>query len=78
LDEEARLVVGHVAMRNFGLVRDRMRSIVMHAEVGITEQAWETRESQLIRVRRLQSERARSERLLDEELREVLDDAMDE
>jgi tetratricopeptide (TPR) repeat protein len=78
LDQEARMVVGEVAMRNFGLVRDRLRGIVMRADVGITEEAWEAREEQLIRVRKLQSERARSERLLDEELREVLDDAVDE
>jgi tetratricopeptide (TPR) repeat protein len=78
LDQEARIVVGEVAMRNFGLVRDRLRGIVMRADVGITEEAWEAREGQLVRVRKLQSERARSERLLDEELREVLDDAVDE
>jgi hypothetical protein len=67
-----------VALRNFGLVRDRLRGIVMRADVGITEEAWESREVQLVRVRSLQSERARSERLLDEELREVLDDAVDQ
>jgi tetratricopeptide (TPR) repeat protein len=78
LDQEARLVVGEVALRNFGLVRDRLRGIVMRADVGITEEAWESREVQLVRVRSLQSERARSERLLDEELREVLDDAVDQ
>ena len=78
LDQEARLVVGEVAMRNFGLVRDRLRAIVLRADVGITEEAWEAREEQLIRVRSLQTERARSERLLNEELREVLDDAVDQ
>jgi tetratricopeptide (TPR) repeat protein len=75
LDQEARLVVGQVAMRNFGLVRDRLRGIVIRADVGVTEEAWEVREEQVTRVRNLLSERARSERLLDEELREVLDDA---
>jgi tetratricopeptide (TPR) repeat protein len=78
LDQEARLVVGEVAMRNFGLVRDRLRAVVLRADVGITEEAWEAREEQLIRVRSLQTERARSERLLNEELREVLDDAVDQ
>jgi hypothetical protein len=39
LDREARLVVGEVAMRNFGLVRDRLKSIVLRADVGITEEA---------------------------------------
>ena len=74
LDQEARMVVGGVAMRNFGLVRDRLRNIVLRADVGITEEAWEVREEQLTRVRRLRVERARGERRLQEELNEVLDD----
>lgn len=78
LDQEARLIVGEVAMRNFGLVRDRLRGIVLRADVGVTEEAWEAREEQMVRVRRLQTERARAERLLNEELREVLDDSVDQ
>src|SRR5262249_18597316 len=77
LDSEARLVVGEVAMRNFGLVRDRLRNIVLRADVGITEEAWEVREEQMTRVRNLQIERAREDRLLKEELNEVLDDSGD-
>lgn len=75
LDDQARLVVGEVAMRNLGLVRDRLKNIVMRADVGITEQAWEVREEQITRVRALQVERAREDRLLREELQEVLDDS---
>ena len=75
LDTEARDLVGHVAERNFKLVRDKLRGIVLRADVGITEQAWEVREEELERVHNLQSERAREEQLLDEELREVLDDS---
>ena len=56
------------------LVRDKLRGIVLRADVGITEQAWEVREEELDRVRSLQGERAREEQLLDEELKEVLDD----
>jgi tetratricopeptide (TPR) repeat protein len=74
-DGEARDLVGHVAERNFKLVRDKLRNIVLRADVGITEQAWEVREEELERVHNLQSERAREEQLLDEELREVLDDS---
>ena len=74
LDSEGRLVVGQVAMRNFQLVRDRLRNIVLRADVGVTEEAWELREEQLTRVRNLQLERSRSEQQLNEELREVLDD----
>jgi hypothetical protein len=70
-------LVGHVAQRNFTLVRDKLLGIVLRADVGITEQAWEVREEELDRVRNLQSERAREEQILDEELREVLDDAGD-
>jgi tetratricopeptide (TPR) repeat protein len=76
-DGEARKVVGEVAMRNFGLVRDRLRNIVLRADVGITEEAWEVREEQMTRVRNLQVERAREDRLLKEELNEVLDDSGD-
>jgi tetratricopeptide (TPR) repeat protein len=77
LDGEARRVVGEVAMRNFGFVRDRLRNIVLRADVGITEEAWEVREEQQTRVRSLQVERAREDRLLKEELNEVLDDSGD-
>jgi tetratricopeptide (TPR) repeat protein len=75
LDNESKDLVGQVARRNFEFVRDKLRSIVLRADVGITEQAWEVREEQLDRVHNLQAERARQEHLLDEELREVLDDA---
>lgn len=75
LDQQARLLVGELAMKNFGLVRDRLKSIVLRADVGIVQQAWEVREEQLMRVRNLQRERAREEQNLNDELREVLDDA---
>ena len=60
-----------------GLVRDKLRGIVLRADVGITEQAWEVREEELDRVRSLQTERARQEQLLDEELKEVRDDGVE-
>ncbi|RLB64474.1 MAG: hypothetical protein DRI90_04505 [Deltaproteobacteria bacterium] len=77
LDQEARLVVGSVALRNFRMVGERLRNIVLRADVGITEEAWELREEQLTRVRRLKIERARSVQRLEEELEEVLDDSGD-
>jgi tetratricopeptide (TPR) repeat protein len=77
LDEEARLTVGGVAMQNFALVHEKLRQVVVHADVGLTEQAWEVREEQVYRVRTLQVERIREEQILNEELREVLDDASD-
>ena len=75
LDQEARLLVGEVAMRNFGAVRDRLQSIVLRADIGIVQEAWEVREEQRMRVRSLQRERAQEDRKLNDELREVLDDA---
>ncbi|MEI9951156.1 MAG: tetratricopeptide repeat protein [Pseudomonadota bacterium] len=75
LDQQARLLVGEIAMKNFSLVRDRLKSIVLRADVGIVQQAWEVREEQALRVRNLQRERAREEQTLNDELREVLDDA---
>jgi tetratricopeptide (TPR) repeat protein len=77
LDGEARGVVGNIAARNFGRVRDRLKNIVLRADVGITEEAWEVREEQQTRVRRLKIERARGEQRLQEELEEVLDDSAD-
>ena len=75
LDGEARTLVGEVLMRNFGLVRDRLRNMILRADVGITQQAWEVREDQITRVRTLQRERTMQERVLREELDVVLDDA---
>jgi len=62
-------------MKNFALVRDRLKSIILRADTGIVQQAWELREEQLSRVRTLQRERAREDQNLSDELREVLDDA---
>jgi len=75
VDNDARDVVGRVARRNFGFVSNRLRGIVLRADVGIAAHAWEVREEELARVRNLQAERAREEQLLDQEMREVLDDA---
>jgi tetratricopeptide (TPR) repeat protein len=75
VDQEARVVVGEVAMKAFGAVRERLKSIVLRADVGIVQEAWEEREEQALRVRTLQRERAREEQMLNDELREVLEDA---
>lgn len=77
LDQNARLLLGQVAMHNLELVRQRLKRVVQRADVGIVQHAWELREEQIYRVRQLQRERAREERYLDDELREVLDDAED-
>jgi tetratricopeptide (TPR) repeat protein len=78
VDQEARVLVGEVAMKAFGAVRERLKSIVLRADVGIVQEAWEEREEQALRVRTLQRERAREEQMLNDELREVLEDAEEE
>jgi hypothetical protein len=75
LDQQARLLVGVVAMKNFAQVSSRLKGVVLRADVGIVQQAWEVREEQRTRVVNLQRERAREEQNLNDELREVLDDA---
>ena len=75
LDQQARLLVGEIAMKNFALVRDRVKNIVLRADVGIVQQAWELREEQQGRLRDLQRQRGLEEQNLDDELREVFDDA---
>jgi tetratricopeptide (TPR) repeat protein len=74
LDREARLFLGEVAMKNFASVRDRLKTIVLRADVGIVQHAWELREEQQERLRWLQRQRAIEEQNLEDELREV-DDA---
>jgi tetratricopeptide (TPR) repeat protein len=78
LDQQARILVGEVAMKNFGLVRERLKGIVLRADVGVVQQGWEVREEERLRVRDLQRERAREEQNLNDELREVLDDSEDD
>jgi tetratricopeptide (TPR) repeat protein len=75
LDQHARLLVGEVAMRSFANVRDHLKGIVLRADVGIVQQAWELREEQQQRLQDLQRQRALEEQNLDDELREVFDDA---
>lgn len=75
LDGEAKGLVGEVALRSFVHVRDRLKGIVLKADVGIVQQAWELRVEQAARVRDLQRARAEEEQELNDELREVLDDS---
>jgi tetratricopeptide (TPR) repeat protein len=78
VDQEARVVVGEVAMKAFAAVHERLKGIVLRADVGIVQEAWEEREEEARRVRSLQRERAREEQMLNDELREVLEDAEEE
>jgi tetratricopeptide (TPR) repeat protein len=78
LDQQARALVGEVAMQTFAKVRDHLKGIVLRADVGIVQEAWELREEQQGRLRGLQRQRALEERNLEDELREVFDDAGEE
>ena len=75
VDQHARVLVGEVAKQNFIRARDRLRDVVMRADVGLVQQAWEVREEQKQRVFDLLRERAQEDRLINDELREVLDDS---
>ncbi len=75
VDQEARVVLGEVAKKAFAAVREKLKGIVLRADVGIVQEAWEEREEQALRVRTLQREKAREEQMLNDELREVLEDA---
>jgi hypothetical protein len=78
LDQEARLLIGEVAMQNFQKVRDRISEIVMRADVGLVQQAWEVRQQELEHVGALQRERSKEEKLLNDELEEVVDEEADQ
>jgi hypothetical protein len=73
-EDQARLLIGEVARENFVRVGTYLRGLVLKADVGIVQQAWERREKRREKVIQLQRERARETRVLDDELREVLDD----
>lgn len=74
LDQHARVLVGEVARDNFQRVRGRLKDVVLRADVGTVQKSWEVRENLRLRVRDLLRERAREERFINDELREVLDD----
>lgn len=73
-DDEAREVVGEVAKRNFGLVKDKLTTLVMRAERGIIDQAWNEREVRKLILRDRQVELKDAERLLDDELKQITND----
>lgn len=73
-DDEAREVVGEVAKRNFGLVKDKLVTLVMRAERGIIDQAWNEREVRKMILRDRQVELKEAERLLDDELKQITND----
>ncbi len=73
VESSSRRWIGEAAKDGFAVVGKRLRSIVMRADIGIAQQAWEVRARHLERLQTLQRARAREERALDGELREVLE-----
>lgn len=73
LDQHGRTLLGEVAMKNFSQVSERLKGIVLRADVGMVQQAWEDREEQRRRLRDLQRTRAVAAQQIDAEAREVLD-----
>lgn len=74
LDQHSRELFGEVARRSFMQVREKLAGILLRADVGIAQQAWEVRQSHLDRVQDLQRLRSTREQYLNEELEEVLQD----
>ena len=74
LELEARGVCGGAARERVQAARKSLRDILLKADVGITSHAWEVREEQQHRVNVLLTQKARQERLVDEEMRDALED----
>lgn len=75
LETEASDVVGHLVMQSFASVRLHFYQIVMRADLGLVDVAWETREEHNNRARMLAEEENREIAALNDEFAEVTEDA---
>lgn len=75
LEAETEEVVGAVTYDNFRQVQHRFYDLVLRADVGRVDVAWARREEHRMRVQMLTRDRAREMRLLDDEFREIMDEA---
>lgn len=75
LETEAEEVVGAVAYANFRVVQDRFYDLVLRADVGRIDVAWMTREEHADRVEMLTRNRSAELQALDDEFREIMDEA---
>jgi tetratricopeptide (TPR) repeat protein len=73
LETEAEEVVGGVTYENFRNVRQRFYDLVLRADVGRIDVAWQEREEHRMRVDMLTRERNREIQALDDEFREIMD-----
>ena len=71
----ARATVGGLARERIAAVGGELKGIVMRADMGNAQQAWEARERARDQLIAMQRERARLEQRLNAELREVMEDA---
>ncbi len=72
LDQQARQLFGELAKRSFVAVREKLASILLRADVGIAQEAWEVRQAHFDRVKDLQRTKAQREQHLNEEYQDVL------
>lgn len=75
LEAETEEVVGAVTHDNFRQVQHRFYDLVLRADVGRVDVAWAQREEHRMRVQMLTRDRAREMQLLDDEFREIMDEA---
>lgn len=75
LDVEAEDVVGAVTYQNFRQVQRRFYDLVLRADVGRIDVTWAVREEHRMRVETLTRERQREIQALDDDFREIMDEA---
>lgn len=78
LESEAADVVGHLVMQSFSAVRLHFYRIVMRADLGLVDVAWEQREEHNNRARMLAEEQNREIAALNDEFAEVIEGAENE
>lgn len=71
LDQQARSLFGELARNSFVVVQEKLGSLLLRADIGVAQQAWEVRQAHFDSVRELQRLRARNEQELTEEFQEV-------
>jgi len=75
LEGETEEVVGAITYANFSNVRQRFYDLVLRADVGRIDVAWQRREEHRARVDILTRERNREMQILDDEFRDIMDEA---
>ncbi|MFK7990746.1 MAG: tetratricopeptide repeat protein [Sandaracinaceae bacterium] len=75
LEADTEEVVGAVTYTNFRQVQQRFYDLVLRADVGRIDVAWQRREEHRMRVEMLTRDRAREMQALDDEFREIMDES---